>query len=359
MLDHRPGLGARGVEQRSAFAGPPAHAGRVVEDHHRALRAAGHRRQVGADLGERARERERQRHRQAGPREQQQRVAQPPPRGDLALGAQQKLHRREADRPGAPPPDAVDDRRAGRRPAGRAAATVRGSASRYLRARWRAKRKARRTSAGGSAVVANRYSTRASRQMRRQRSRSAADSRSNEAARSRGSTSSRRRVVGLDRLEVGHLVERQRHLVGVEDLEQRHVVAARAELSQPIGQVGRRVEQIGEEHDQAPPIGQLGDVGERAPRLGAPRRVDGVERHQQIADVPSARARRQVLARLRVEHQEARRIPLLRQQVGERRRQVAGVGELGHPLAPVAHRRRRVERAGSVRISVSSSKRLR
>ena len=58
-------------------------------------------------------------------------------------------------------------------------------------------------------------------------------------------------VVGLDRLEVGHLVERQRHLVGVEDLEQRHVVAARAELPQPIGQVGRRVEQVGEEHDQA------------------------------------------------------------------------------------------------------------
>ena len=133
-------------------------------------------------------------------------VAQPPPRRDLALGAQQELHRREPDRPGAPPADAVDDRTAARPRAARAAAPARGSASSacYRRARWRANRKARSTSAGGSAVVANRYSTRASRQLCRQRSRSAADSRSNDAARSRGSTSSRRASSGLDGLEVGH-----------------------------------------------------------------------------------------------------------------------------------------------------------
>src|SRR6185312_16669644 len=43
-------------------------------------------------------------------------------------------------------------------------------------------------------------------------------------------------VVGLHRLEVGHLVEGERDLVRVEDLEQRHVVPAGAELPQPIGQ---------------------------------------------------------------------------------------------------------------------------
>ena len=58
---------------------------------------------------------------------------------------------------------------------------------------------------------------------------------------------------------------------------------------------------------------------------------------------PRARARRQVLPGLLVEQHQPGRIALLRQQVGERRRQVARVGQLRHALAPVAHRRRRID----------------
>ena len=76
-----------------------------------------------------------------------------------------------------------------------------------------------------AAVVANWYSTRASTQMRRQRSRSAADSRSNEAARSRGSTSKRRASPGSIASKSVTSSNGSVHLVGVEDLEQRHVVA--------------------------------------------------------------------------------------------------------------------------------------
>src|SRR5581483_10156833 len=185
-------------EQR--LAGDPggaAQAGRVVEHDDRALRPRVRRRQVGSDLGERLGEGQRQRGRDRGAQQEQQDLAQPAPRRDLALGAQQELHGREPDRVRAPLADAVDQPgQQRRREAEQQGWSEEAHRVVYLRARWRPNRNVRRRLAGGTSVDANRYSTRASRQARRQRSRSASDSRRNDAARSRGSQSRRRSSSG-------------------------------------------------------------------------------------------------------------------------------------------------------------------
>src|SRR5262249_10163469 len=143
---------------------------------------------------------QRQRRRRARAHQQEQDLLEPAPRRHLALGAHEKLHGREAHGPHPPLADAVNQPRQHR---GQEAAQQRrgeeapaGPAPAYRRTRWRPNRNARSTSAGGSAVLAKRYSTRDSRQLMRQRSRRASDSRRNESARSRGSTSSRRASSG-------------------------------------------------------------------------------------------------------------------------------------------------------------------
>ena len=207
-----------------------------------------------------------------GAHDQQQDVAQPAVGRDLALGPQQELHRGEADRFCAPAADAVDEAGEG----GGQQAQEQGwgeKVHRYLRppAGGRRERRAaprpaagrssrtgtppgtrRRSAASGPAAPPTRAGTR----------------RPDRADRPAGGAL----VVGLHRLEGGDLFVGEIDLVGVQDLEDHHVVAARADLAQAIGQVRRRVEQIGEDDDQAPRVGHLGHVGQRPPRLGAARR---------------------------------------------------------------------------------------
>jgi hypothetical protein len=110
VLDQRSRLRPGLLEQLVAagLARGAAQAGRIVEHDDRALRPRGRRRQVGADLGEGLGEHQRQRRGDRRAQQKEQDLAQAPARRDLALGAQQKLHRREAHRVRTPLANAVD-----------------------------------------------------------------------------------------------------------------------------------------------------------------------------------------------------------------------------------------------------------
>ena len=114
-------------------------------------------------------------------------------------------------------------------------------------------------------------------------------------------------------------------------------------------------QQVAEDHDQAAVADHAGDLVQAGLDVGLARRLELGQQREDVAELRPLAPRRQALADLLVEGDQADRVLLVDHQVAERRGQADAVLELGQLLAVgVAHRPGQVhhEVAGQVRLGL-------
>ncbi len=115
------------------------------------------------------------------------------------------------------------------------------------------------------------------------------------------------RLVGLVVLEPQHPFERKQGLGLVEDVEDDEVVAGESQAMEGLQDRLGVAQQVAEEHDQAAVPEHAGDLVQARLDLGRPGRLELGQERQDVAELRPLAPRRQALADLLVEGDQAHR----------------------------------------------------